>query len=69
MRLNGWQRLWVLIAGVWALVVVTYELPRWGPEVPPSGFLIWILFWWAVPMLGLYGLGWGIAWVRRGFSG
>ncbi len=63
MRLNGWQRLWVLIAGIWTLLVASFVIDV-GVGSPLSTFA-----WWAIPPLSLYALGWAIAWVRRGFSG
>jgi len=62
MLLNGWQRLWVLIATIWTLIVAAFVADA-GVGSPLS-----TLAWWAIPPLSLYAFGWAIAWVRRGFA-
>ena len=62
MQLNGWQRLWVLTAAIWTVIVVLFTVSL-GVGSPISTFA-----WWVIPPLSLYAFGWAIAWVRRGFS-
>ena len=40
MRLNGWQRLWVLIAGIWTLLVASFVIDV-GVGSPLSTFAWW----------------------------
>lgn len=125
MRLNGWQRLFVLIFAAWTVAVglfsylawphpvqqgqftaadvdsqrsnsaaqqlrvegpdgKMYEFPRDatddeiraffsrsqanGPTSQRGGFVLRMAAGWLLPPTLLYALGWGIAWVRRGFS-
>jgi hypothetical protein len=64
-RLSGWQRLWVLFAIIWTLLMAGYVADVGVSAIDsPSD-----VGWWAIPPLGLYAFGWAIAWVRRGFSG
>ena len=66
-KLNGWQRLWVFVSvpmvifGLIVSIQGVVEMDRgdiWGG----LGFAIA----WSVVT---YAIGWGIAWVRRGFKG
>ncbi len=62
MKLNGWQRLWVVAAVVWSLVclvvVVGLGVDDW------LGFMV---YGWVTPAIAVYALGWGIGWALRGF--
>lgn len=70
MRLNGWQRLWLLVTVLWALVVGVFVVILQSnrneavPLLNAIGF--WVLFW-SMPAAAVYALGLGIAWVRSGF--
>lgn len=51
-RLNGWLRIWVVLSVLWAAFVF----------MSPFTFRLWL-----VPVMGLYLLGWSVAWIRHGF--
>jgi hypothetical protein len=62
--MNGWQRAWlvltVMLGAIWTLFFVLLGDFGWENV---KGILILT----AVPAAAIYALGWGIAWVRRGF--
>ena len=60
MRINGWQRLWLLASILWAVVVLLLA-------VPSAGEALFVVRLWIVPVAAVYGFGLGLAWVRRGF--
>jgi len=65
MRLNGWQRLWVVIAALWTPIGVWQSavlLPM-SVQAVAVGFAMW-----ATPLVVLYAAGLTVAWVRRGFT-
>ena len=72
MRLNGWQRLLVVLAVLWTLVVgfVVWQqlqqlsdlsVERWALSA------LAVLGYWLFPPLALYAAGLTIRWVYRGF--
>jgi len=66
MRLNGWQRLWVVIAALWTPIGVwqlTTVLSRPSVATTVLGIAAW-----ATPSALLYLVGVTVAWVRRGFT-
>ena len=66
--MNGWQRLWVLTIGLWALVVASVAWGLWTFSTAGSvSFATQVLAWWIIPALAVYALGWAVGWVRRGF--
>jgi len=68
--LNGWQRLWCLMASLWAVFVVGLAAllqSNRGDAIPLLDAIGWVVVFWGVPAAGVYTLGLGIAWVRRGF--
>ena len=58
--LNGWQRLWVVVSGLWAVLWVVVGLAEDGL------FLALVIG--VVPPVLLYAAGLGVAWIRRGFQ-
>ena len=76
MKPNGWQRLWVVLSGLWMLLVgsagafgVWSAIREWRPNLEYS-LGPYIAFWLTaliVPPAALYGLGAAIAWVSKGF--
>lgn len=65
MKLNGWQRLWMLVSAPFVILgaVVLY----WG-VVNENPIDLWAGF--SMTLIGplaVYIIGWGVAWVRRGF--
>jgi len=65
MRLNGWQRLWVVLCVLWLLfasLVAFLDDPGWDVQG-----LLDILLIWFVPPIAVYALGLMSAWVIRGF--
>jgi len=65
MRINGWQRLWLLASILWAVVVL---LLAGIQTVPSANAVLFVVRLWIVPVAAVYGLGLGLAWVRRGFQ-
>jgi hypothetical protein len=71
MRINGWQRLWVLASILWAVVILLLAgiLQFDGDQTVPSANEALLVFrLWIVPVVAVYGFGLGLAWVRRGFQ-
>jgi hypothetical protein len=71
MRINGWQRLWLLASILWALVILVVSgiLPFDGDQTAPSANeALFVARLWIVPVAAVYGFGLGLAWVRRGFQ-
>jgi hypothetical protein len=72
MRINGWQRLWLLASIVWAVVILALAgiLQADGDHAVPSAHIVLFLVrLWIVPVAAVYGFGLGLAWVGRGFQG
>jgi len=71
MRINGWQRLWLLASIFWAVVILVLAgiLQFDGdPTVPSANEALFVVRLWIVPVAAVYGFGLGLAWVRRGFQ-
>lgn len=71
MRINGWQRLWLLASILWAVVILALAgiLQSDGTQaVPRANQVLFVARLWIVPVSAVYGLGLGLAWVRRGFQ-
>ena len=70
MKLNGWQRMWVIVSGVWVVLWVAFGLAILlsGDE---EGLLVLLasLATAVVPPVLLYAAGLGVAWIRSGFRG
>jgi hypothetical protein len=69
MRINGWQRLWLLASILWAVVILVLAgiLPFESATAPTATEALFVARLWIVPVLAVYGFGLGLAWVRRGF--
>lgn len=67
MRINGWQRLWLMASILWAVVILALSgiLQSDGPTANEALFVVRL---WVVPITAVYGFGLGLAWVRRGFQ-
>ena len=71
MRINGWQRLWLLASILWAVVILVLAgiLQSDGDQILPiANVTLFVVRLWLVPVGAVYGLGLGLAWVRRGFQ-
>ena len=71
MRMNGWQRLWLLASILWAVVILVLGgiLQLDGDQTVPSAHeALIVVRLWIVPVAAVYGFGLGLAWVRRGFQ-
>ena len=71
MRINGWQRLWLLASTLWAVVILLAAgIPRSDGDytVPSANVALLVLRLWIVPVVAVYAFGLGVAWVRRGFQ-
>ena len=66
MRINGWQRLWLLVSILWAIVILALA-GIFQSGVPNANEAMLVVRLWSVPVVAVYGLGLGLAWVRRGF--
>jgi len=64
MRLNAWQRLWIVAAALWTPIAF-WQWVALGSSAQAAavGFAVW-----ATPLAGLYMAGVTVAWVRRGFA-
>ena len=65
MRLNGWQRLWVVLAALWFPVTVWQFVTIGDGSATSIGLGILVC---ATPLALLYAAGLTVAWVRRGFE-
>lgn len=65
MRMNGWQRLWLLASILWAVAIL--ELGG-AQTVRSADAALFAARLWIVPVAAIYGFGLGIAWVSRGFQ-
>jgi hypothetical protein len=71
MRINGWQRLWLLASIVWAVVILLLAgILRFDGDqtVPSANVALFVVRLWIMPVAAVYGFGLGLAWVRRGFQ-
>ena len=71
MRINGWQRLWLLASILWAVVVLLLAgiLQSDGDQTLPSANVaLFVVRLWIVPVAAVCRFGLGLAWVRRGFQ-
>jgi hypothetical protein len=71
MRINGWQRLWLLASIFWAVVILLLAgILQFDGEltVPSANVVLLVVRLWIVPVSAVYGFGLGLAWVRRGFQ-
>ena len=71
MRINGWQRLWLLASVLWAVVtLVLAGILRFDGDhtVPNADEALFVVRLWIVPVAAVYGFGLSLAWVRRGFQ-
>ena len=71
MRINGWQRLWLLASILWAVVILALAgiLQFDGDQTVPSAKeALFVVRLWIVPVAAVYGFGLGLAWVRLGFQ-
>ena len=68
MRINGWQRLWLVASILWAVVILLLAgiLQSNGDQTVNGTLLVVRL--WIVPVAAVYVFGLGLAWVRRGFQ-
>ena len=67
MRINGWQRVWLLASILWAVVILALSgiLQSGGPTANEALFVVRL---WIVPITAVYAFSLGLAWVRRGFQ-
>ena len=71
MRINGWQRLWLLASILWAVVILALAgILQSGDArtVESTSEALFLMRLWIVPAAAVYGCGLGFAWVRRGFQ-
>jgi hypothetical protein len=69
MRINGWQRLWLLASVLWAVVILLLAGQFNGDQtVSSADEALLVVRLWIVPVAAVYGFGLSLAWVRRGFQ-
>ena len=71
MRINGWQRLWLLASILWAVVILALAgVLQFDSDQTVAGAnaVLFVVRLWIVPVAAVYGFGLGLAWVRRGFQ-
>ena len=70
MRINGWQRLWLVASILWAVVILALAgiLQSDYQTVPSANEAMFVVRLWIVPVAAVYVFGLGLAWVRRGFQ-
>ena len=71
MRINGWQRVWLLASILWTVVILALagRFQHNGEQVVQSANMVLVaLRIWIVPVGAAYALGLGLAWVCRGFQ-
>ena len=71
MRVNGWQRLWLLASILWAVLILVLAGSFQSDSdqtVPSANMALFLVRLWIVPVAAVYGFGLGLAWVRRGFQ-
>ena len=69
MRINGWQRLWLLASILWAVAILLLAGQFDGDRTSLSASeALFVARLWIVPVAAVYGFGLGLAWVRRGFQ-
>jgi hypothetical protein len=71
MRINGWQRLWLVASILWAVVILLLAgilQSDGGQTVPSANTALLVVRLWIVPVAAVYAFGLGLAWVRRGFQ-
>ena len=68
MRINGWQRLWLLASILWAVVILALAGQFDGDQTLPSADeALFVVRLWIVPVAAVYAFGLGLVWVMRGF--
>lgn len=65
--MNGWLRLWIFVSIVWAIPSGALGFLFYVDDSVLAGLLTFAVTW-LVPVVFLYLLGLGIAWVSRGFK-
>jgi hypothetical protein len=71
MPINGWQRLWLLASILWAVAILAVSgiLQSDGDHaIPSANMVLFVVRLWIVPVVAVYALGLGLAWVGRGFQ-
>jgi hypothetical protein len=71
MHMSGWQRLWLFASILWTVVVVWLSgiLQFDGDHtVPSANMILFVVRLWIGPVVAVYAMGVGVAWVRRGFQ-
>jgi hypothetical protein len=67
-RINGWTRAWLLASALWAVAVLVFAGRFQSNDVSEINVTLFALRVWIMPVAAMYGLGLGLAWVRRGFQ-
>ncbi len=64
---KGWKRLWILISGIYLLLVIFVAISMFHSQ----DLIIYVseaFLWWIIPVATVYGLGYAIGWVLKGFK-
>ena len=66
MRINGWQRLWLVASILWTVAMVALAgMPDRGWTMQSALFVVRL---WIVPVVTVYVFCFGLNWVLRGFQ-
>ena len=68
MRINGWQRIWLLASILWAVAILLLSGILQADRDQTVQSALFVVRLWIVPVAAVYGFGLGLAWVRRGFQ-
>jgi hypothetical protein len=68
MRINGWQRLWLLASILWAVAILALAGILQPDRDQTDQSALFVVRLWIVPVAAVYGFGLGLVWVRRGFQ-
>ena len=65
-RLGGWTRLWIVISVSWMALWMVFDIASAQSSV---GYWVGKVGIGLIPPLLLYGFGWTVRWIVRGFGG
>ncbi len=64
---KGWKRVWIFISSVYLLLVIFVAISSFKSQ-NIIDYTVKAFLWWIIPIAVLYGFGYAIGWVLRGFK-
>ncbi len=64
---RGWKRVWIFVSGVYLLLVIFVAVSIFRSQNIIE-YIIETILWWIIPVAALYGFGYAVGWVLRGFK-